>query len=174
MNKYMKLFDNNQTDTKEIPEIELYMDQVITILEKILVNYKTDNENKIMTKTMINNYVKANIIDKPNKKKYGKDQIMELIMIYHYKNILSFNDIEILLKSCKKYFEESTQLTYENFTNIRKEVLDQTKLEVDKIDIEKDYGLMKQILKHILIADINKRIAETLIKEIDEQNSKTD
>lgn len=168
MNKYMKLFDNNQLDTKEIPDIELYMDQVITLLEKILVNYNMDDENKIMTKTMVNNYVKANIIDKPNKKKYGKDQIMELIMIYHYKNILSFNEIEILLKSCKKNFEKSTQVAYENFTKIRKEVLDQTNSEVEKIDLEKEGELMKQILKHILISDINKRIAESLIKEIGE------
>lgn len=83
----------------KIPNIELYMDQVTTFIEDNLKYYKRNDEQKIMTKTMINNYIKDKILDPPNKKKYNKNHLILLILIYYLKPILSINDIGLILKN---------------------------------------------------------------------------
>ncbi len=83
---------------ESIPNIDLYMDQVTTFIENALADCKRNKIDKILTKTMINNYAKAKILPPPIKKKYTKNHIMLLIMIYHLKSILSIADISRLLK----------------------------------------------------------------------------
>lgn len=79
-----------------IPDIDLYMDQVTTFMDEHLKKAKRAPEDKVLTKTMINNYAKNNLLPPPNKKKYSKEHILLLIFIYYFKNLLSFNDIEQL------------------------------------------------------------------------------
>ncbi len=83
---------------ESIPNIDLYMDQVTTFIETSLSGCKRSKNDKILTKTMINNYAKAKIFPPPQKKKYTKNHVMLLIMIYHLKSILSITDISRLLK----------------------------------------------------------------------------
>ena len=68
----------------DIPNIELYMDQVTTFMEKELSSTKRYEEDKILTKTMINNYAKNNLLPPPVKKKYSKEHILMLIFIYYF------------------------------------------------------------------------------------------
>lgn len=90
---------------EEIPEIDLYMDQVTTFMDTHLASTKRIREEKILTKTMINNYAKNNLLPPPEKKKYSKNHILMLILIYYFKNILTFNDIEqIFAKIGKNHF----------------------------------------------------------------------
>lgn len=84
-------------EISDIPNIDLYMDQVTTFIEQSLSSYKRNDDDKILTKTMINNYTKAKIFPPPIKKKYTKTHIMLLVIIYHLKSILSIHDIGILL-----------------------------------------------------------------------------
>jgi DNA-binding transcriptional MerR regulator len=81
----------------DIPNIDLYMDQVTTFMDSFLNNSKRYDEDKILTKTMINNYTKNNLLPPPNKKKYSKEHILLLIFIYYYKNMLSITDIQNVL-----------------------------------------------------------------------------
>ena len=81
-----------------IPGIDLYMDQVTTFMDEHLKDTKRYPEDKVLTKTMINNYAKNNLLPAPNKKKYSKEHILLLIFIYYFKNILSINDIEELFR----------------------------------------------------------------------------
>ena len=83
---------------EDIPNIDLYMDQVTTFMDKRL-RAKTRNpgEDKVLTKTMINNYAKNDLLPPPEKKKYSKEHMLLLIFIYYYKSILSINDIQTLL-----------------------------------------------------------------------------
>ena len=81
-----------------IPNIDLYMDQVTTFMEEQLKSTKRYKEDKILTKTMINNYAKNNLLPPPVKKKYTKEHVLVLIFVYYFKNLLSIKDIEILLK----------------------------------------------------------------------------
>ena len=82
----------------DIPAIDLYMDQVTTFMDTHLSASKRFGEDKILTKTMINNYAKNNLRPPPEKKKYSKNHILLLIFIYYFKNILSINDIEELFR----------------------------------------------------------------------------
>lgn len=85
-------------ELKDIPNIDLYMDQVTTFMDSVLSDYKRYPDDKVLTKTMINNYAKAKIFPPPVKKKYTKNHLILLIIIYHLKTVLSIHDISILLK----------------------------------------------------------------------------
>ena len=82
---------------EDIPQIDLYMDQVTTFMEKHLGELKRSPEDKVLTKTMINNYAKNNLLPSPVRKKYTQDHILLLVFIYYFKNLLNFNDIETIL-----------------------------------------------------------------------------
>lgn len=98
----------------DIPNIDLYMDQVTTFMEEQLKSSKRYPEDKVMTKTMINNYAKNNLLPPPVKKKYSKEHIFVLIFIYYFKNILSIKDIESLLgPMTEKFFSSKEEIDME-------------------------------------------------------------
>lgn len=84
-------------DQNEIPNIDLYMDQVTTFMENHLKEHKRNEEDKILTKTMINNYAKNDLLPSPEKKKYTKEHMLLLTLIYYFKNVMSINDIKKLM-----------------------------------------------------------------------------
>ena len=95
----------------DIPNIDLYMDQVTSFMEKQLKSTKRYEEDKILTKTMINNYAKNDLLPAPNKKKYSKEHLLLLTFIYYFKNILSMKDIETLLGAItEKYFQSGKKI----------------------------------------------------------------
>lgn len=90
---------------KDIPNIDLYMDQVLTFLDQELGTVREATEDKAMTKTMINNYTKNQILPSPEKKKYSRDHMLNLIFIYYLKNFLSMKDIKNILDPInERYF----------------------------------------------------------------------
>lgn len=92
-------------DMDDIPNIDLYMDQVTTFMdEKLQSTTRNPGEDKILTKTMINNYAKNDLLPPPVKKKYSKDHMMILIMIYYFKGVLSFSDIQEILKPITEHY----------------------------------------------------------------------
>lgn len=91
----------------DIPNIDLYMDQVTTFMEKELKSTKRYDDDKILTKTMINNYAKNDLLPPPVKKKYSKEHLMILTFIYYFKNILSIGDIEKMLSPITERFFDS-------------------------------------------------------------------
>ena len=98
-----KLNTINYVKPEVIPNIELYMDQVTSFIEDQLSDSKRRSDDKLLTKTMINNYAKNELIPSPEKKKYSKDHVLLLIFIYYFKNILSINDIRTILIIHEKY-----------------------------------------------------------------------
>ena len=90
----------------DIPNIDLYMDQVTSFMEKELKSTKRNDDDKVLTKTMINNYAKNDLLPAPVKKKYSKEHLLLLTFIYYFKNIISMKDLEILLKPItQNYFQ---------------------------------------------------------------------
>ena len=81
----------------DIPDIDLYMDQLTTFMDEHLSSSKRFPDDKILTKTMINNYTKNKLLPPPDKKKYSKEHIIMLIYIYYFKNFLAINDIKSIL-----------------------------------------------------------------------------
>ena len=82
---------------EDIPQIDLYMDQVTTFMEKYLSDSKRHPGDKVLTKTMINNYAKSRVLPAPEKKKYSPEHLQVLIFIYYLKSFLSINDVHSLL-----------------------------------------------------------------------------
>ena len=93
--------------SSDIPNIDLYMDQVTTFMEKELKSTKRYEDDKILTKTMINNYAKNDLLPPQVKKKYSKEHLMILTFIYYFKSILSIGDIEKLLSPITEKFFDS-------------------------------------------------------------------
>lgn len=81
----------------EFPNIDLYMDQVTTFMNAHLSDFKLNSDEKTLTKTMINNYAKNNLLPPPVKKKYSKEHMIVLTFIYYFKNILSISEIQDML-----------------------------------------------------------------------------
>ncbi len=124
-----------------IPNIDLYMDQVTTFMDKHLKNTKRSDEDKVLTKTMINNYAKNHLLPPPEKKKYSKDHVLILIFIYYFKNILSINDIQTMLQPLTdKYYQakgaHSLESVYDEIFSLEKSQIDAI-----KDDILKKYNI---------------------------------
>lgn len=124
----------------DIPNIDLYMDQVTTFMDsRLRKGARYPEQDKVMTKTMINNYAKNDLLPPPNKKKYSKEHILVLIFIYYYKGFLSIGDIQTLLQPItEKYFQTEKDF---NIENIYEEVfqLQKEQIEVLKKDVMDKY-----------------------------------
>ncbi len=104
--------------TSDIPNIELYMDQVTTFMDSQMASSKRYPDDKVLTKTMINNYAKNHLLPSPNKKKYSKEHVLMLIFIYYFKSFLSISDIQALLTPlADKYFQKNNGLNMEDLYN---------------------------------------------------------
>ena len=129
---------------EEIPNIDLYMDQVLSFIND-RTRYLTRNpeEDKIFTKTMINNYAKTKILPPPVRKKYSKDHILLLLLIYYFKGVLSVGDTgDLLGMITEKYFGNIGDMAFED---IYQEVF---KLEAGEIEF-----LKKDIADKFAIAE---------------------
>lgn len=91
------LQDIEKFNIKDLPNIDLYMDQVTTYLNNKFRKVKRYEDDKLLTKTMINNYAKSRLLPPPEKKKYSKDHILTLVLIFFFKNIISINDVTTIL-----------------------------------------------------------------------------
>ena len=92
-----KMTKLNYIKPGDVPGINLYMDQVTTFMDEHLSDSKRHEDDKILTKTMINNYTKNNLLPPPVKKKYSRDHLYILAFIYYLKNLLSISDIQKLI-----------------------------------------------------------------------------
>ena len=125
----------------KIPDIELYMDQVTSFMEEHLRKVKRRPEDKVLTKTMINNYTKARILPPPSKKKYSKEHMFMLLFIYYYKGILSLDDLNIVLhKLNERYFGQEER---PNVEDIYSEVfaMEASQMQVLKDDLSQKFHL---------------------------------
>lgn len=98
----------------ELPTIDLYMDQVLNYIENSLKDYvKIESDEKIITKTMINNYVKQGILEPPVNKKYNTLHIAELFVICILKQVYSITEIKSLIELALK--TNSAEIGYNKF-----------------------------------------------------------
>jgi len=134
--------------TDDIPNIDLYMDQVTSFLEEHLRDTtRNKEEDKLLTKTMINNYTKNDLLPPPVKKKYNKDHMITLLIIYYFKYFLSISDIETILSPLNNnYFGKKEGLT---LVDIYEELREKEAGIQDEIleDIKSKYSLSKDMYK---------------------------
>lgn len=171
----------------DIPNIDLYMDQVLSFLDEKL-NYtrrSTENgEDRIITKTMINNYAKNDLLPPPVKKKYSKEHMETLIFIFYFKNFLSINDVRTLLEPITdKYFNGEGAVKYddlydkilnvgeERMDHLRENIMDIYKASGETFgDIEGEDGDYLRLFMMISLMSydvfIKKMLIEQMIDEI--------
>lgn len=106
--------DGSYIKASMLPDLDLYVDQITTFLTRHLAKTIRFEDDKIMTKTMINNYTKNHLLPPPDKKKYSRDHILLMIFIYYFKNFLPISDIKTILGPLtNKYFHKNADLNLE-------------------------------------------------------------
>ncbi len=175
---------NGQIRLLDMPDLDLYMDQITTFMDEKLSIYKRNEKDKILTKTMINNYTKHNIIPKPINKKYSRDHLIILILVYHMKGIISIKDMQHLMAPLLENYnsELEEKIKMEDIYSVLQEI---QKDEREKLDIKmkEDVDSVKEYLKEINLQDddileiftlvvmltvranIHKHLAEKLVDE---------
>lgn len=146
---------------EDIPKIALYMDQVVEYLDQVLSPLKRSEEDLIMTKTMINNYVKSQLIQPPIKKKYPYETLCHLIMIYHLKQCFTIQDTQIMLSGL--IHKVGIEKTYQTFIHFYDEIVSHI------IDSKKVLEKEEKIIYTALESCIKKQHTEFLI---DDSNTK--
>ena len=156
--------------SKDIPDLDLYMDQIMTLFETHLANNKKNEEDKLLTKAMINNYSKAKVITPVKGKKYTKEQIIQMLIIYQLKNNLSIQEIKELLAPI---YESDTDLSllYDHFIDIKQVMNQQLQKLIQQILEDFNLQIENQEDFFLLVASLSSlshsltNIAEALINE---------
>ena len=130
-NVLRKLAKINYIKPGEVPNINLYMDQVTTFMDEHLSDSKRHEDDKILTKTMINNYTKNDLLPPPVRKKYSKDHLYVLAFIYYFKNILSISDIQKLIKPLTDNFFGMEEIP--NLDNVYREIYNMCKSQASSL-----------------------------------------
>ena len=128
---------SNNINLDDFPEIDLYMDQVMQLFESKLSYTKRNDDDKVLTKTMINNYAKGNLLMKIKNKKYTKNHLILMGLIYNLKGALSLTDIKTLLTPIINSFEKEQDCQlhdiYQSFLDIYDSNLEDLKFSSNKI-----------------------------------------
>ena len=157
---------------KAIPDLDLYMDQVITYLERELMPLAVEDKEKIITAWMINNYVKGNLLPPPIQKKYSKEHLGYMFAICAIKQVLSISDIarlfsfeNITARKPEELYEflRTTQLKIINdivlkTTNDMEELLNNS---LDEVEIKR--FLNNFVYKLAIEAEVKKIIADKIM-----------
>ena len=150
----------------EIPEIDLYIDQVVSLLEKYLAHFiesYNSNDSKLITKTMINNYVKHNFIKSPINKKYGREHIASLFVIFILKQIYSIDEIKKLITLAIDTSE--TEQAYNRFCNELENAINMTFNDGNYIESSK-LSKEQYILRNVVQSFANKLyVQKTFLKK---------
>lgn len=99
---------------EDIPNIDLYLDQVLLYVNQVCVPISPDKE-KGLTASMVNNYVKHGYLTKPDKKKYQRKQIARLIAITTLKSVFSIQEIAQTLNTLQT--QASSDQLYDAFVD---------------------------------------------------------
>lgn len=143
---------------EELPNIDLYLDQTVTILETYLKDFIGNKEEKIITKTMINNYVKLGVLEPPEKKKYNKKHIATLFVLCILKQIYSINDITQLIKVALDV-SSSMEIAYNKFCSSLEKAIMLT-FEAKEYNDDAHMTEEKYLLKNVVQSFANKLYVE--------------
>lgn len=175
---------------KDIPDIDLYMDQVIQLFENKFAETKRIPEEKILTKTMINNYSKGKLFFSIKDKKYSKEHIMLINMIYEMKTVLSISDIKHTLTKLNKeittndfelelFYKTTQELSVNNvesFTQDSMQLNKEVKEKAEKLKEEDSDYFEKLLLILSLVNRSNyyRRAAEKIVDQLASTETKKD
>lgn len=176
-----KLIDSlaleTQVSIEDIPKIDLYIDQVIQLFEEAFEDTKRNGNDKILTKTMINNYAKGKLFYSVHNKKYSRNHIMLISLIYQMKSILSISDVKKVLDGLNEKAAEqdyNLEAFYQSFLNVQRSnagnFTDGLSYQAERIEAEvrgmEDGGELEQILliaSLVHTSNLYRRAAEKMV-----------
>ncbi|MFP5106791.1 DUF1836 domain-containing protein [Neobacillus sp. C211] len=166
----------------EIPQIDLYMDQVIQLFENKFTETKRNEDDKVLTKTMINNYAKGKLIFPIHNKKYSKEHLILMSLIYQLKGALSINDIKDTLQGInQKIIKEEMELDsfYTSYLNLTRQNVEDFKVDIEervkdvREEITEDEKGNSPYLEQVLMisslvhmSNLYRKVAEKLVDDI--------
>lgn len=160
-------------DWDSLPDIDLYMDQVITWLERQMSIISSPHDDKSITPAMINNYVKSRVIPRPLNKKYTREHLCYMMAILNLKQVLSLSDIPRLLSQITS--DKSVRDLFDEFISIQDEILRQTSVKlrdalesmdenINEEEAEKRLGIL--VLRLSLESNAYRIAAKKILSEI--------
>lgn len=161
---------------EDIPEIDLYMDQVIQLFEKKFGDSKRNEDEKVLTKTMINNYAKGKLLFPIQNKKYSKEHLILISLIYQLKGALSINDIKVTLEGINRkvtkneidleaFYQSYLNLIGKNVDDFYKDIAErETEGKKERNSSELEQVLMISSLVHM--SNLYRRAAEKLVDSL--------
>lgn len=100
---------------EDYPNIDLYMDQVLDIIDRQLADFYEESGTRVMTAAMVNNYVKKDLLPPPVKKKYNREQVALLVIVGILKQVLSIAQMKQLLDLLLIEHNDAVEEMYRNF-----------------------------------------------------------
>ncbi|PEC56178.1 cytoplasmic protein [Bacillus cereus] len=166
---------------EDIPNVDLYVDQVVQLFENTYADTTRTDDEKVLTKTMINNYAKGKLFIPIKNKKYSKDHMILISLIYQLKGALSINDIKSSLKNINEsllsddsfqlntLYNDYLSLTENNIESFTQDVNNRVS-EVSEISSLEDPNLEKFLLltSFVSMSNMYRRLAEKLIDDLEE------
>jgi hypothetical protein len=147
----MQFSSQKPVDWDRIPDIELYMDQVVTFLDRQLLFQQRNSEDRIITPSMINNYTKDHVIPRAESKKYSREHIALLLVICSLKKVLSMPDLSDLLKDFKIIDSHEIERFYARFQQVQELAIVRTSEIVSKGMEEIKGENEKEILRNLAL-----------------------
>ena len=145
----------------EIPNIALYMDQVTTFMDAQLASSRRFESDKVLTKTMINNYAKNKLLPPPVKKKYSRVHLASLIIICILKQSLSISDIQRMFP--QDHSEEAIHKLYDDFVEQYRKVFGAFARQIQATDEVLIEGGSALITSAAVISSLSKDLTEFLL-----------
>ncbi|SDO25011.1 DUF1836 domain-containing protein [Alkalicoccus daliensis] len=173
---------DKHVQVEQLPDLDLYMDQVIQLFELTFKDLKRDEKEKIMTKTMINNYAKGALLFPSKNKRYSKEHVMIISLIYEMKGALSLKDIKHTLQKSEvteNEDKEAIRKLYKSYLALGEKNTERTK-ESMKVQLKEMEELMESkdndpYVQHVLLilsfvhqSNLYRKAAEKLIDELPE------
>jgi DNA-binding transcriptional MerR regulator len=162
-----------------IPDLDLYMDQVRQLFEKTYAGNKRDDKEKILTKTMINNYAKSKLVPPIVNKKYQTEHIMLIQMIYQLKGALSLNDIETVLSFITPSIQNETTRAevYDDYVGLMKKQATEAEkmkaaIEADVKEVDKPLADFYTVASLVQLSAVFRKMAEDTIDALAEEQKK--
>ena len=145
-------FNCKEIKINDIPNIDLYIDQIIKIFEDKLSDVKSDD--KLITKSMVNNYSKEKLIAPVKGKKYTREQIFQILLIFNLKGILSIQDIKKITNTImlSKNSEDSMMETFNHYEDNSKYTDSLCKLICDNLINKFDEKITMEELTSVLLS----------------------
>lgn len=160
----------SRLEPEQIPELELYIDQILMLFEDKLGENRRRENDKILTKSMVNNYSKEKMIRPMRGKKYSREQILQILMICNLKNVLSIGDIKqvMTLLMAEGVQAKGMQEIFEKDRENQKELKESINVMVDRLkqnyDEEMDtMALVSLLLSFAGIAAYYRKTSEAII-----------